>query len=250
MFGRKKAQIIIECMQSHHTQRPLQGLSDNTKAFIRQRRRMRKGANTYETHTHLHSSWTIACTLLRFTLAFQSPVALSVCLTAETHGFHTQTRRAVINSITHTSVNTNEAKTNPFLFMFCLHFTKKALFLFLIIQSMNRQYFTAPEQPQLSKFTDGFSPISVSCFLSIVFFFLSLLPRCLSVVYLNCFLRETRGERSIFLRLFTQQFYHFAVCNEVIQGEEKDAKHSVKDKQWRLRYGARKLWLNLLTQLR
>ena len=41
---------------------------------------------------------------------------------------HTQTHRRVINSITHTPVNTNEAKTNPFLFMFCLRFNKKAFF--------------------------------------------------------------------------------------------------------------------------
>lgn len=76
-----------------------------------------------KTHTHLQSSWTIACTLLWFILA----LVTCVRLTTERHS-HTQIQGNVINSITHTPVNTNEAKTNPFLLMVCLRFNKKAFF--------------------------------------------------------------------------------------------------------------------------
>lgn len=71
---------------------------------------------------------------------------LFVSLAAERHDFHTQTRSAVINSITHTSVNTNEAKTNKFLFMFCLHFTKRAFFFPFFLNQWKHRHHRLQEQ--------------------------------------------------------------------------------------------------------
>lgn len=96
---------------------------------------------------------------------------------------HAQTQGDVINSITHTSVDANEPKTNPFLLMVCLRFNKKAFLLLLFIMGQIRKGVRTThylsgwrtlQQPQLNKRTlfGLFSTISLSLCLVI--------PLCLS----------------------------------------------------------------------
>lgn len=85
---------------------------------------------------------------------------------------HTQTHADVINSITHTPVNTNEAKTNQFLFMFYLHHFFP-LFFFLSSGRLDKVSECLEEkhlqQPQLSKHTDGLQPSLFLCVLLSLF---------------------------------------------------------------------------------
>lgn len=107
------------------------GLSDNTKASIRQRGRMRKSTHRHTLicihhgQLHVHSFGLLwLCRHLWLFLCISRLGGMAA-------DSHTQTHANVINSITHTPVNTNEAKTNPFLFVFCLRFLTKRLFFSL-----------------------------------------------------------------------------------------------------------------------
>lgn len=83
-------------------------------------RRQMKTQTHMKTATRLHSSWTIACALLWFTLT-------SVTCGSPPRS-HTAALSAVINSISLTPVDANEAQTSPFLLMVCLCFNKRPFF--------------------------------------------------------------------------------------------------------------------------
>lgn len=83
--------------------------------------------------------------------------ATHTCVHAQAH----DTQSLVINSITHTPVNANEAKTNPFLLMVCLHLalscshkkgSKKKSFSFLFFFSSLSLSVVSPSHVAISAF--------------------------------------------------------------------------------------------------
>lgn len=135
--------------------------------------------NSTNTHTHRHTPFCIHRVqhYLRFFSLLHSHLWLFVNLTVH---IHTDTHYSVINSITHTPVNANEAKTNPSLFMFCLCLNKKAFFLCLFIIGQIRgsirasHYFNGLRRSTCSSlswanvgsWTIPFIPLCLSCFFS------------------------------------------------------------------------------------
>lgn len=162
-----------------------------------------------KTHTLLHSSWTIACTYW-----LCSHLWLFLCI-SRLKGMATDssTQTHVINSITHTPVHADEAKTNPSLFMFCLRFNKKAFFFLSFFSSSGR---LEKKCPCLTLFQwrrrstwSSFSWANVPRAFLVIFFFLCLCNLSVSPMYSSFLLRKKGvNEQKIYFQPAILSFFN------------------------------------------